>query len=285
MKKFNLKYIVLSLSILFFCACEDDDPISAGMGDPTNSTVVNLEGTITPDLLVVGEGNVIGFQVSLPNSFSSDATVTARIELDNGTSNIGTATVLAGATTGTGTITVPADDDVITGNTIGGVSNAARIFLIAILLDELVEDTAYTLSSPSVDLGIYSDTLPADSGLNILFDWENPATNDFDMEVIDRGFTALFEVSETGNRFESALFQNAGRDDGIYDIYVTIFTDSPTVDVNYEFLFTSPDASLTVINGVLPAGSPSGSRIPLASFEKLTDPVTGDVSYINIGGF
>ncbi|WP_299440283.1 hypothetical protein [uncultured Aquimarina sp.] len=283
MKRFNLKYIILSLAVLCFCACDDDDPISAGDGDPLSETVVNLEATITPDLLVIGEGNVISFQVTLPNSFSSDATVTARITLDNGNNSIGTATVLAGATTGSGTITVPADDGVITGDTVGGVSNAATITLVAILLDELVSGTTYTISSNSVDLGIYADTLPADSGMNVLFDWEDPATNDLDMEIIDRAFTSIFESAASGSRFESDLFQNAGRDDGIYDVYVTIFTASPTVDLNYDLLMTGPDGVLYVVNGALPAGSPAGTRIAIATFEKVTDAVSGEVSYINIG--
>ncbi|MDY8134434.1 hypothetical protein [Aquimarina sp. 2201CG5-10] len=283
MKKLNFKYILLSLAILAFGSCDDDDPISAGIGDPSTKNIINLESTVASDLAVIGEGNVIGFSVTLPQGLSSDATVTARITLDNGNTSTGTATVAAGATTGTGTITVPADDGVITGDTVGGVSNAAQLSLIAILLDELEPNTTYTITSNTVDLGIYADTLPSDSGLNILFDWEDPATNDLDMQVIDRAFTFIFETSESGNRFESDLFQNAGRDDGIYDVYTIIFTASPTVDLNYDLLFTLPDGSLEVINGTLPAGSPNLTRIPIATFEKSTDAVTGEVSYINIG--
>lgn len=282
MKKLNLKYIVLSLTVLFFCACEDDEPISAGMGDPANATVVNLEGTITPDLLVVGEGNVIGFEVTLPNSFTSDATVSARIELDNGTSSIGTATVEAGATTGRGTITIPADDDVITGDTIGGVSNAAEISLVAILLEELVPNTTYTITSPIVDLGIYSDTLPADSGLNILFDWEDPANNDFDLFAFPITGGTSIEGSGTGSRFEGFLFQNAGRADAEYIIAYEIFGTPPANDVGYELLFTLPDGSLEILSGTIAAGTPADSVLALAIFEKSTDPVSGEVSYINI---
>lgn len=284
MKTVNLKYIILALvAIIGFSSCEDDDPISAGIGDPSNKNVVNVEATVTPAQTIIGEGNLLSFQVTVPNSFSTNVTITARIELDNGNSTIGTATIAAGATTGTGTISVPADDGVITGDTVGGVANAGKLFLIAILLEDLEPNTTYTISSNTADLGIYADTRPADSGLNIILDWEDPANNDFDMQVIDRAFTTIFETAETGSRFEFDLFQNAGRADGIYDIYVIIFTPSPTVDVKYDLLMTHPDGRLEVISSAIPAGSPAGVRIPIATFEKSTDAVTGEVSYINIG--
>ncbi|GAA0724890.1 hypothetical protein GCM10009430_29800 [Aquimarina litoralis] len=284
MKLYNLKYILaIAVFGLLFTACEDDDPITAGIGDPLTKEVINLDATIASDITITGEGNVVDFTVTLPQSFNSAVTVTARATLDNGNFTTGTAEIDAGATTGTGSITLSPDDSVIDGSTIDGIADAVSIELIGILLDELVPDTTYTISSNVLSLGLYPDTLPAAGGLNILFDWDNPAVNDLDLEVIDRAFTSIFESSGTGSRFESDLFQTTGRADGIYDVYYTIFSASPTEDINFNVLFTLPDGRLTVVSGVIPAGSAASTRTPIATFEKSTDAVTGVTSYINIG--
>ncbi|MHA7058607.1 hypothetical protein ACWGOQ_0015390 [Aquimarina sp. M1] len=285
MKLNKLKYIsIIAVFGLLFTACEDDDPISAGIGDPLNKEVINLEATIASDVTVTGEGNRVDFTVTLPQSFSSDATVTARAIFDNGNSTTGTAVVEAGSTVGTGFVTLSPDDNVIDGDSIDGAADAVEISLIGILLDELIPDTTYTISSNALSLGIYPDTLPAAGGLNILFDWDNPGANDLDMDVIDRDFTAIFESSGTGSRFESDLFQTSGRADGIYDIYATIFSASPTEPIDYNVLMTLPNGVLEVVSGTLPAGSPSSTRIPIATFEKSTNVETGVTSYINIAG-
>jgi len=284
MKLYKLRYIsILAIASILSVSCDDDDPISAGEGDPSNENVVNLEATVSADQTFTGEGNTIGFSVVLPQSFASDATVTARITLDNGSSSLGTATVTAGATTGTGSITLPPDDSVVDGATIEGIADAGTLSLIAILLDELESGTAYTLSSNDVSLGLYPDTLPAAGGLNVLMDWVDPVTFDLDMQIIDRAFTSIFESSGSSDRFESDLFQNAGRADGVYDIYIRNFSASPTADVDFILLLTQPDGTLDVLRGVLPAGSPAGgARIPVATFEKTTDVVTGVTTYINL---
>ncbi len=283
MKLNKLKYLSFAVALgLTFVACEDDDPITAGAGDPDTKNIVNLDATLTTAQSATGEGNTLAFSVTLPQTFASDATVTTRVELDNGETTLGTATVAAGATSGTGSIVLPGDDGVITGATIAPVDNSATLKVVGFLLEEEEPGTLYVVNSNTVDLALYPDTLAPDGGLNILLDWDNPAANDLDLQVIDRAFTAIFENSDSGDRFESDLFQNTGRADGIYDIYVIPFTAVPAEGINFALLLTQPDGTLAVLNGSIPSTATTGARVAVGTFEKVTDPVTGVVSYENI---
>jgi hypothetical protein len=280
----NIKFLLLSMSLIALStSCEDDDPISAGEGDPLLKSVVALEATVSTQQLTVGEGNVIDFSVTLPNSFDSDADVTVRVLLDNGLTNTGTASVAAGSTTGTGSLTMPPDDNLLTGETIDGALNAAELFAEAILLDELVPGTTYTLSSNVVDLNIYPRTLAVGGGVNILSDWNGAPAVDLDMYVYDSDFN-LYEVAESGSRFETDLFQNVGRPDRQFFVWIGVW--NPPADgseVPYVVLITMPDGRLVDVRGVIPAGAVRGDFFQVATFEKTTDVETGVVSYINVG--
>jgi len=267
---------VLALGVL---SCEDDEPISAGDGDPLAKNVVSVDAMVTALQPNVGEGNLTPFAVTIGNTFSSDATVTVKVTFDNGDVSTGTALVPAGATTGTGALTMPADDGFIPAGLVA--ENAGTLSAIAILLDELVEDTTYVIAPNATDIGIFSDTLGVAGGLNSIFDWSNSENADLDFYVIDEAFTAIFEDSETGSRFESDLFETVGREDGVYVFYTIIFTAPADEAIDYQVLSTLPDGSLNVFEGTLPAGSPQGSFIPLGSFEKITDEVSGTISYTN----
>ncbi|RZS99940.1 hypothetical protein [Aquimarina brevivitae] len=281
---YRLKYIAfVGLFGLILTSCEDDNPVTAGIGDPLDKEIINIDATIASDVTVTGEGNVVDFTVTLPQAFSTDVTVTATARMDNGGVTTGTAEIAAGATTGAGTVTISPDDSVIDGETIEGASDALTIELTAILLDELVPGTTYTISSNELSLGIYPKTLSAAGGINILLDWNGAPGIDIDMQVIDRGFTAIFENAASGDRFEEDLFENTGRADGIYDVYVIAFTPVAAGGTDYNVLFTLPDGRLVAVNGTLPESTPVGVRIPVATFEKSTNVDTGVVSYINVG--
>lgn len=283
MKKYNLKYILVFAALsLIFGACEDDTAISAGEGDPLNENVINLDATVASAQTITGEANKLPFTVTLPQSFSSEATVTARIILDSGASTTGTAVIEAGATTGTGSITLPADDDVFSSSGLFGLPDAATLSLIAIALEELETGKAYTISSNSLSLGLYDDTLDPDAGgLNLLLDWENPADNDLDLYVFDATGATNLEFSESGSRYESDLFENTGRADGTYLIVIASYTQPPVGGFAYKLLVTLPTGELIDLDGMIPETFPAGLQL-VGTFDKVTDAVTGVVSYENI---
>jgi hypothetical protein len=280
----NIKFLLLTMSLIALStSCEDDDPFTAGEGDPLLKTVVPIVATVSTDQLSIGEGNVMDFSVTLPNSFGSDTSVTVRVLLDNGQTNTGTASVAAGSTTGTGSLTMPPDDGLLTGDTVDGAINGAELFAEAILLDELVPGTTYTLTSNVVDLNIYPRTLAVGGGINIISDWNGAPDIDIDMYVIDRAFTTIFERAESGSRFEEDLFQNVGRPDGIYDVHLSLFTPAAPGGTPYAVLMTLPDGRLVDVRGTLAEDEALGTFIPVATFEKSTNAETGVVSYINVG--
>lgn len=278
MKRTYLLLIIFGASIGLI-SCEDDDPISAGIGDPLLKDIVSLDIAISTETSIVGEGNVLDFTVVLPQTFESDATITVEVQFDNGGVSTGSAVVKANQTSAMGSITMPPDDGFITGETIFGAADAAKLKAVAFLLDEPIPNTTFAVDSNTVSLGIYPDTLIAGGGLNIMMDWNGAPEIDLDMQVIDRGFTAVFENSAGGVRFESDLFQNVGRPDGIYDVYARPYT---TPSTEFAVLFTLPDGRLKVITGTIPESAGDGTRIPVATFEKITDSETGVVDYINI---
>ncbi|MAX04734.1 MAG: hypothetical protein CL883_05375 [Dehalococcoidia bacterium] len=281
---YKIKFIVfIGLLGVLFSACEDDEAISAGNSDPLSKEIVNIEATITSDVTITGEGNRVDFTATLPRTFTTDVTVTALARLDNGATSTGEVEIAAGETSGDGFLFLAPDDNVVSGPTLDGVQDAATISLTGILLDELEPNTTYTISSNELLLDLYPYTETRGGGLAIAVDWENYNQFDLDMQVINREFTAIFETSASGSRIESFLFQSAARADGIYDIYLRNYSTSPSENLNFRLLFTFQDGTVQVLDGFLPAGSPAGgARIPVATFEKFTDPEEGAI-YINLG--
>lgn len=276
--KYFGKFAFAAVLALGVVSCEDDEPVSAGEGDPLTKNVVSVDAMVTALQPNVGEGNLTPFAVTIGNSFSSDATVTVKVTFDNGEVSTGTAVVPAGTTTGTGSLTMPADDGFIPNGLVA--ENAGTLSAVAILLDDLVADTTYVIAPNSTDIGIFSDTLAVAGGLNSILDWSNSANVDLDFFVVNEAGMDL-ESGETGSRFESDLFQTIGRADGVYTFETIIFGAPADEAINYQALSTLPDGSLNVFEGTLPAGSAQGVRIPLGTFEKITDEVSGTISYTN----
>jgi len=280
MKKLNFKYVFLSLAVVFaFSSCEDEDPISAGDGNPLNENVINLDATIAAEYDVIGEGTSFDFTVTIPSALSSDATVTAELALDNGAFSTGTATILAGETTATGTITAPADDDVISGtDPFVGAADAATLKASAVLLETLETGNAYTISSNVLDLGVYALVEEPDAGaIGIRMDWIDPDVNDLDLYLLNSGFSTI-SAQETGSRYEVINEDNADLPDDTYLLGVVSFTAPPAGGTPLVMLITLPDGNLEVFNFTYPEGA--GSIIPL-SFDKVTDAETGVITYEN----
>lgn len=274
------KYIFVGLAALFITSCEDDDVV-VDPGNPLNRNMINLEATVSTETTLAGESDVISFTVEIPQTFDTDVTVTARARFDNGSTTIGSATIPAGSTSGTGTITLPGDDGAQSGNLLG-ISEFGSLTLVGIQLDELESGNTYTITSNEATFGVLDRTLGVAGGLNLLFDWEGAPATDLDMYVFDANTFEQLESAETGDRYEVDLFQNAGRPDGDYLVAVAVYengTDEATTDIDYLFAFTKPTGMVDIYTGTLEQVADFDGLFVLATFTKTTDPETGTVSY------
>lgn len=280
MKKIKYIFLLTVLSGTLF-SCTDDDPISAGNGDPLNKEVVNVEATLTTEFDVIGEGTDFDFTVTLPNALPSKATITVELELDNGQITSDTVVVKAGETVRTGTITVAADDGYLIGDDpFLGAENAATLRTRAIMLDPLVSGTTYTISSNEVDLGVYRFVPePNPAGLEILLDWVDPSSNDLDLYLVDSPPSAILDRSESGSRYESITVLSSDYADGTYLIAAASFTTPPAGGTPMKLILTLPTGELETIDLVFPEGD--GGLEFFVSFDKSTNLESGIISYTN----
>lgn len=274
------KYLFLLSGVALIYSCEDDG-VRVEQGDPLNRNVIPVGVSVSSANINTAEDVIFPFNVTLDQTFSTDVTVTAKVTLDNGNVATGTAVVAAGTNSGSGEIDMPADDGFTPAALID--SQAGIVKAVALLLDELEPGNTYVADSNTLDINLFANALPASGGINVIADWAGAPDVDLDMQIIDRAFTAIFENAGSVTRFEEDLFQNTGRPDGIYDIYLRPYSDPATPEgTPYIILLTLPDGNLVDIQGVLDPTAPIASRVPVATFEKVTDEVTGIVSYINV---
>ena len=277
MKNYIKIFYVAFLSLAMF-SCEDDEAISAGDADPTNKTIVAVPVTVSSDVPGIGEGNLTTFSVTLGQSFASDATVTVKLIMDNGRFNSGSVVVTAGSTSATGTVLVPADDDLLPATVIS--PNSATLEAVGILLDEPVAATLFEAESNVLDLNVWSRSQEQDGGLVAQLDWNGAPGIDIDMYIIDAAFTAFFEQAESGSRFEVDLFGNNEHPDGDYVVYLSVFGAPLAEDTPASLLLVKPDNVLESFLLNVPAGT-GGGFTALVGFTKTTDVETGITSYSN----
>lgn len=279
MKIIKFKYILCLLSLALVFSCEDDDALSAGNADPLNKTVIDVPVTVSSPDLGIGEGNLAKFDVTVGQSFPSDATITVRIDMDNGNFTTGTAVVTAGSTSASGTILVPADDSLMPATIIS--PNSATIQAIGILLDEPVADTLFRAESNIFDLNVWAQSQGVAGGLVVQMDWNGAPAVDIDMYIIDAAFTAIFEQAESGNRFEVDTFGNTEHPDGDYVVYTRVFAPDPLTEATpLSVLLVRPNNVLESFSFTVPAGTAAADGfLPLVGFTKTTDAETGITSY------
>jgi len=276
MKKIKYILTLIALSCIVV-SCEDDEPITAGEGNPLNEEVINIEAVVSAEFDVVGEGINFDYTVTIPSALPSDADITVELELSNGRITTSRVEFAAGATTGTETITVAAEDDFITGDAVEGTPNSAVLKVTGVLLDPLVTGTAYTISSNDLSLGMYSIVPePNPAGLEILMDWPEAGVNDIDLGLFT-GAGSFLRASETGSRYESITVENT-EPDGTYLLASVAFTAPPVGGLPLKFFFVTPEGDLEVFDVDYPE---AGGLVLSLSFDKVTDVDTGITSYGN----
>ena len=190
---------------------------------------------------------------------------------DNGRTTLGSATIPAGSTSGTGSITLPGDDGASSGM-LYGVPDFAKLELVGIQLADLEKGNTYTLTSNKTSFAIIDSTLGAAGGLNVLFDWEGAPSSDLDMYIYSADTFELYESAETGSRYEVDLFQNLNRPDGDYFIAVGVYsigTDEPTRDLDYLFALTLPDGTVDIYTGTFEAAADGDFYFPVINQDYL----------------
>ena len=281
MSKFKLFFFVPLIGVLLV-GCELDD---TSLGDPIVPSQTTETASLTFQVDPFYErGEAVNYTVTLPGTSTNARQV--RVESQAGVNVFTSLSVAdAGASESTGSITIP---------DLGGslAFDERGTFSAAVVGarqmeenedEELVPiggDATATISDPATVS--YFDNTPAQAGgLNILFDWEDPAANDLDLEVIDEAFTTIFESSASGSRYESDLFQD-GRADGNYVVYYSIFDTenaNSLADIQGRLFFVDSSGSKTLLEFTIPAGTPTNARTAVAIFAKST--VDGADTYSN----
>ena len=278
MKNIYKKLLFSLLSLIVFNSCtEEEELIGYPLEIQTETT--EIVGTVSASYTSFFEGLPLNITVTLPQTFSSDAAVEVTALMNSGAQTVATITIPAGATTGTGEITLPSNDGFNSG-LFEGLVNYCQLSISAILLSELETGTSYTITSNSLGVNILDQfsaytTAVANSRMNYLLDWANSDINDLDVYI------AGLESSETGTRYESDIF-NAEYPDGEYIIEAGLY-DIAETSIPWKLFFVHPDqVTVDVFGGTfenLTIGTGVNANVNLVTFTKTTDPDTGDVTF------
>ena len=264
------------MTLIVLHSCEDDDFSRAYIDTEVKNELV---GALELSRQVAAPSTMIGFSFTLPQSFSTEATVEVSATTFDFMQTKAFVTVPAGATSGTGLIEMPGETGDLSG--FNGISDYAKVELTGVALTQPEEgsvDDPYTLSSESISVRAidYNDTYmsPRSDAMKILFDWENPGANDLDMYVYATDFSGPYEVAESGSRYEGDWF-NDFHPDGDYFVAIGFYVASGNIP--YTFQFTHPDGSVDYYEGMFADSETLSFEYPIININKTT--VDGVVTY------
>lgn len=287
MKK--LKSLLLSLSIVFFIACGDDDYSIAYVDTETKTEVI---ATVESSLLGVVPGTVVPITVTFDSAFPSESTVTVKAEnANNSSAKTGTAVLAAGATSAKVMVEIPANGSP---STYTGLDDIVKIYvdgvkltegddpyvatsnmLLMPLFDETGWDAPYPVdycssSAPPTLPGLCDDVVEPWLVYNL--DWEGAPSNDLDIFVYTGpGKTGdRYEYSWSYSRFEGDYFNGNWNPDGVYYLTIEPWQAGPV-----EFRITIIDYDGTMHQKV---GTISDSVLDIATITK-SGGTTNDITY------
>jgi len=283
----NIKYIILSLTLLIVTSCGDDDFSIAYVDDEVKTALV---GTLQLDRTIAAPSTQIGFSVTIPQSFTAESKVqvTAKRQISVVSNSfaqiIATVTIPAGATTGTGVIEMPGN----TGDTSdwNGIADYAEIAITGLALTQpengSIDDPFVMTSEPiSVTALQYNASwmAPATSTLKVIMDWEGPYdTRNFSLYMwnTDDGFYYEGSTSSSGARFRGDFFNNPANEvhpDGNYAVEIDVPASyAGTGDVPYYIQLVHPDGTTDFYPGtLLNSESLAGTFFDVVYFTKTTD--------------
>lgn len=256
--------------------------------DYDKEVILQDTSSMTAEISVIGNqfasGISVPFTFTLPQSFNKKAIVTVQAESSEYVTTTTSVTIDIGATTGSGNITLPSLSGSLTSfepvlnltnvkiagiSTVDEVDNEGTIELVP------SSDDTTIVTSNIVSLAFFNqlaDDRHQDTSMSYLFDWVGVAEYNINVEVIDRAFTKIYEKSYSVSRYESDYFDKA-HPDGDYDFYLRVYAASKenptTIDIPYKIFTLHPDGKRDLLEGTLPAGSPTeGKRIDIGNIVK-----------------
>ena len=274
MKKIN--YILIGLVVGFsLTSCYDDDPINKYPVQGLSDITLSVDGVNN----ITGEGFTVPFTATMPQSFSSDVSIEARLSFEGGLVN-NTVTIPAGATSASGSVSMQGNDGLAK---FDGRSIGLSLTGLSVSDPSAGESSAFNVSSNTVSMTSF-DLVQWPYGastiagrMTALFDWGNPDANDLDMLIFDADTFANVESAASGSRWETDIF-NDTHPDGNYFVAIDFWVASG--DIPWKIFFVHPDQkTVTSFVGVFANAAGGDFVFPLINFTKSTDGGTGEVSY------
>ena len=291
------KITILSIFIAAYAMVSCTDTNREDFNDLTPTNVADVTLGISSTNKATGEGFDVPFTITLPTTYTSDASVEATLKFVGGevTQSID---IPAGETSGFGVIAMASDDalDKFTGIP---VKLSATGFVLA--SPGAGNPSVFNATSNDIDLTSYDkvqwdysgngntarSAAIIDGSMTALFDWARPGSNDLDMSMFNADTFDRVENAVSGSRWETDIFRNDDtgeqHPDGNYFIAID-FWIADGADLPWKLFFVHPDQkTITDFSGtftnVTPTGGGGGDFIfPLINFTKSTD-ANGVVSY------
>jgi hypothetical protein len=309
MKKINILFVVLMLSILQY-SCEKDD-VFTGAPDPSILDFVTLTGAITTPENAVVSGQSFPITIDIaPQTFDVDVNIEVTSFLPNINKRTRkTFTIKAGDTTVDGKMNAPSGDQA---STVLPFNQNMEVYMSAINSTPVADENGqaplgfagkqYTIQSNKLNLD-YGDS--AFGGINsnrcsIRFDWKNPpgggnpAANNLNLVLKKNGSVVVVSPNSqttqpvhgttvSTSRYEAINFLSTA-DEGTYvfEIFAQklISTPNPS-DVPFRFTVRFPDERVqtfsSVINGI--SVGAAATSVPKFQVVKSTDG-NGNPEYI-----
>lgn len=292
----NITY--LSLLALVMSGCVDDSFSRAYIDDEEKTTI---NGSITTTRNKAAANTQIGYEVTLEQSFDTDAVVTVASYLDCGafdfeaTTSYVQDTLTAGATQLSGIIQL-APESTEADIPYEGLEGCGRVYVSGISLIQEENDPVddpYVAGDISTDLTILNFTpnnmTPQAFGndgvstgpLRIIMDWPGPYgnVNNLDLSVLNQaGFTLPGLTSQSPGRYEAVLFDNpddnTDHPDGTYFLFVRYRFFEGVVP--FYVHITHADGTVEFYEFVPVEGLETNVYIEIT---KTTDPETNAVTY------
>lgn len=245
----NIKNIIItSILLLIMLSCEDSDNIFEFVGTDTTK----ITGTLTTTQTIVDQNTTIEFEYTIPQSFTNDAIlqIIGAYGVNESTNDI---TILAGETTGTGTIDLNGNDVGFNGEIFKVSMGGIKLVTFEDLLDDDGEPINVAIPTGNDNFEISSNVLEIlvhqnfeEAKANISLGWDD--ASDLDIRLRDSTGTVVASA-ETGANPETIVLDDTLAD-GDYTLGIIYFG---TVDdsLNYIFKIRTSDGVTQLVNGDL----------------------------------
>lgn len=280
-----MKYRILTLmlsGIVLFTSCEGDDELQ-------EIEILGVETSIAPTITLDNgnfgvEGETLDYTVTLPTSFSSDATLTLSVDFRDLTNSFSDVSVVvpAGSTQVSGSI----DLNSIQGtNPFSGIPTSIRVK--GIILNE-TDGNNYVIDGDGLTFPLYEEFANPSNDITVAIDWnESPSTADLDIALWTEFGAYAGSVSQTGSRFEEVTF-GSNLPDGTYDLRFRNFAQESAVlplnifiknfDGSVELATRSIDNPMTFPTAWFPMDN-DNILVTVVKTTDVTDPDAPVVSY------